>query len=45
MPTVNLTERELEIIIDALMWWYDPGFQYHSEEEYEALLKKLKCAL
>jgi len=41
VESVELSDRELEILIDAIMDWYDPDFQYHTIEEYNTLIEKL----
>jgi len=41
MVRVDLTKRELDILIDAIEWWYDPDFKFHTKEEYEELRRKL----
>ena len=41
---VELTKRELRILIDALTDYYDLDFKEHTPEEYERLKKKLTNA-
>ena len=46
MDTVNikLSEREIEILINAMIYWYDPNFMEHTEKEYKTIVKKLSNA-